>query len=674
MSWYFGLHLLYFMFFYRSITFIHYIYQLVPKEFNIKVLVGMTGFGFFFILYTIFMPVSEFHLALYGYISLAFLAIFYIIYILFRSIKYQIGAVYTLLGVAALLATGINDTLYDFNIIHTFYMSGFGLFIFLFTLSIMLAMYNAKAERDILIYSLMLKTLDKLRDELLKVPFYDIGKALKVVNNILRFQRGVWIEHEEKFVVKHEVKLNKLKDISKDLDDVDDNFLSKEAIRKAYKSKKIYFFPATRHQRRLLERKAHRLDDAVSKYLIAKNIKSIVVSPLIYRKDVQALVYFENAFKYTSPIQVKLLTSSSSQLLSIYHNAKNFAQLRELNLQLELLVEERTRQLKDKEEELYNKEIQLKEKIEKLRAYNDELNAINLELEQNKTAIEEKNFELEKLHNEILKQKMLAEQQNKKYRKGLSFAKEILSYILQEDSDLPFSDYFIFYQPKLDVGGDFYLMKKIGNKTIIVVADCTGHGIPGAFMSILGSMHINDIIRRHFILEKGDNVSAAKILNELRKFVIKSLGVEEKEKGRFSTDTVKDGMDMGLVIINNDTMELNFAGAYIPLWIIRDKTLIELKANRFPIGVYIKMKKDNNFTDTTFQLQKDDRLYMFSDGYADQFNSLGEKFYKKNFRKLLLEISEYPASLQKEILHTTFNEWKGQSQQTDDVLIIGIII
>ena len=672
MSWYFGLHLLYFMFFYRAITFIHYIYQLVPREFNIKVLIGLTGIGFFFILYTIFMPVSMFKFALFGYMAISFLSIFYIIYILFRSIKYQIGAVYTLLGVGALLLTGINDTLYDFNILHTFYMSGFGLFIFLFTLSIMLAMYNAKAERDILVYSLMLKTLDKLRDELLRVPFYDIAKALKVVNNLLKFHRGLWIERDNKFIIKHEVKLNKIKDINKELEEVDDNYLSKDALIKAYNNKRIYFYPATHHQRKQILRKAHRLEDPVSQYLIARNIRSLIVTPLVYHKDVKALVYFENAYKFASPIQVKLLTSSASQLLSIYHNAKNFARLRELNMQLENLVSERTQQLKDKEEELHNKEIQLKEKIEKLRAYNDELNAINLELEQNKTAIEEKNFELEKLHNEILKQKMLAEQQNKKYRSGLSFAKEIQSYILQVDNDLPFSDYFIFYQPKLDVGGDFYLLKKIGDKTIVVVADCTGHGIPGAFMSILGSMHINDILRRHFITEKKKNVTAAMILNELRSLVIKSLGAEENNKA--SMDTVKDGMDMGLVIIDNDTLELNYAGAYIPLWIIRDSELIELKPNRFPIGVYIKLNKKSDFTDSTFQLKPDDRLYMFSDGFADQFNSLGEKFYKKNFRKLLMEIAEYPASLQKEILHTTFNEWKGQSPQTDDVLVVGIII
>ncbi len=671
MSWYFGLHLLWFIYFYRTITFVHYMYQLVPREFNIKVLVGFTGLGTIFMLYTVFMPVSQFKIALLGYIAIAFMSIFYIIYILFRAIKYQIGAVYTLLGVAALLASGINDTLYDFNIVHTFYMAGFGLFIFLFTLSIMLAMYNAKAEKDILIYSLMLRTLDKLRDELLKVPFYDIGKALKVVNNLLKFQRGIWIDNDNGLIAKHEIKLNKLKDINKPFDQLDDNYLSKDAVNISLKTKKIYFYPGTRHDRRLIQRKSHKLDNPVSQYLIAKNIKSLVVNPLVYQKDVKALVYFENAYRFTSPIQIKLLTSSSAQLISIYHNAKNFARLRDANIHLEQLVAERSQQLKDKEKELHSKEIQLKEKLEKLRAYNDELNAINLELEQNKTAIEEKNFELEKLHNEILKQKMLAEQQNKKYKSGLSFAKEIQSYILQIDSDLPFSDYFIFYQPKLDVGGDFYLIKKIEDKTIIVVADCTGHGIPGAFMSILGSMHINDILRRHFITEKTD-ITAAQILEELREAVIRSLGSDEH--GKVSIETVKDGMDMGLAIINNKTLELNFSGAYIPLWIIRENELIELKANRFPIGVYIKLRKNAKFTDTTFQLKKEDRLYMFSDGFADQFNSIGEKFYKKNFRKLLMEIAEYPSSLQKEILHTTFNEWKGQSQQTDDVLVLGIII
>ncbi len=672
LNWFFGLHLLWFLYFYRTITFIHYIYQLVPREFNIKVLIGLTAFGFFFSLYSIFMPVSTFKILLYAYITISFTSVFYIIYILFKSIKYQIGAVYTLIGVGALLITGINDTLYDFNIIHTFYMSGFGLFIFLFTLSIMLAMYNAKAEREILIYSFMLKKLDKLRDELLKVPFYDVGKALKVVNNLLKFHRGLWIERQQdKLIIRHEAKLHKLNDVSKGINDVDQNYLCTDAVLKAQEHRRIYFYPYTKRQRKQIQRKSQRLNDPLAQYLMTKRIKSLVAAPLTYRGDIKALVYFENAYKFISPTQIRLLLSSSSQLLSIYQNAKNFFRLRQVNAQLEELIKERTELLRKKEIELQNKKSQLREKINELSNYNDELNAINLELETNKTEIEKKNFELEKLHNEILKQKIIAEQQNKKYSEGLSFAKEIQSYILEVDKGITFQDYFIFYQPKLDVGGDFYQIKKIGNKTIIIVADCTGHGIPGAFMSILGAMHINDILRHHLIDDKNAKVSPAQILEDLRSYVIRSLGSEAKG---YSYNSIKDGMDMALAIIDDQTLELNFAGAYNPLWIVRNGELIELKANRFPIGAYIRAGREFKFDDHTFQLKKQDRLYMFSDGYADQFNSIGEKFYKKNFRKLLLEISEYPSELQKEILKTTFNEWKGQSQQTDDVLVVGIII
>ncbi len=670
LSWYFGLHLLFFMFFYRNLTFLHYLYQLLKKEFSFKALVVFTIIASVGYIFSIFAPVSSFQWLLYLYIFLALTSISYAAIILLKSVKYQIGALYTLLGITALLFTGINDILYDFNKVHTFYMSGFGLFVFLFTLSIMMAMHNARAERQIIIYSYILKKLDVLRNELLKIPFYDIGRALKVVASILKLSRGVWIDKEKDYFVRYEIKLNKLKEVSARLSEIEQNFLPAEIIKQTAEAEKTFIYPATKKEKRLIEKR--RISDKfpLSEYLIRRSIKSVMATPLKQSGKVVSLLYFEEYYKFINLIHKRIIEASASQLVSMKNNAENFEKLRQLNLKLETIVAERTKVLKEKEAELKRKEAELREKMEELQAYNEELNTINLELEHNKTIIEQKTFELEKLHNEILRQKNFAEHQNKIYNESLEFARNIQSFVLQEDEELPFRDYFVFYQPRGLVGGDFYWLRKIGKKVLLMVADCTGHSIPGAFMSMLGSTLLSDIIKEHVIFKKHPEITPSQILYLLREKLLKALGSDSA----YSYSSVHDGIDMALALYDPDTKMLEFAGAYMSLWVIRDGELIDLKGDRFPIGMYVKMTKMKSFTDKTITLKQGDRLYLFSDGYADQFNPLGEKFYKKNFRKLLLEIAGYPASLQKEILYTTFKEWKGQTAQTDDVLIVGIII
>jgi len=670
LSWYLGLHLLFFLFFYRTLTFLNYLYQLLKKEFSFKVLVFFTVIASVGCIYSIFAPVSSFQWLLYLYMFLAMISIFYVVFILMKSIKYQIGALYTLLGIGAVFFTGLNDILYDFNILHTFYMSGFGLFVFLFTLSIMMAMHNARAERQIIIYSYILKKLDVLRNELLKIPFYDIGRALKVVASVLKLSRGVWIDKEKDYFVRYEVKLNKLKEISTGLSQLGQEFLPADVIKQADETGRTFIYPVSKKEKRLVENR--RISDKfpLSAYMARRGVKSVMATSLKQRGEVVSLLYFEEYYKFINLIHKRILEASASQLVSMKNNAENFEKLRQLNLKLETIVAERTKVLKEKEAELKKKETELREKMEELQAYNEELNTINLELEHNKTVIEQKSFELEKLHNEILRQKNFAEHQNKIYRESLEFARNIQAFVLQEDTGLPFRDYFVFYQPRGLVGGDFYWLRNLGGKVLLVAADCTGHSIPGAFMSILGATLLDDIIREYFVLEKNPDITPSHILYLLRDKLLKALGSDSS----YSYSAVHDGMDMALALYNPDTKLLEFAGAYMPLWVIRDGELIELRGDRFPVGMYVKISKIKSFTDKTITLKQGDRLYMFSDGYADQFNPLGEKFYKKNFRKLLIEISGYPASLQKEILYTTFKEWKGQTDQTDDVLIVGIII
>ena len=211
-------------------------------------------------------------------------------------------------------------------------------------------------------------------------------------------------------------------------------------------------------------------------------------------------------------------------------------------------------------------------------------------------------------------------------------------------------------------------MKQIKNYTLIAVADCTGHGVPGAFMSMLGVAILNDITQRPDI-----NTSAA-ILNELRRQLKQSL----QQTGKAGEQ--QDGMDIAFCAINTDTLEMSFSGAHNPCWIFRsnantlkDETLPEyfdLPADKMPVGIFIN---ERDFTNQTFRLQKGDVVYLFTDGYNSQFGGDKDHKYKtKHMREFLQSISQKYMHEQHKLLETDFNTWKGTNEQTDDVLIIGV--
>ncbi len=222
-------------------------------------------------------------------------------------------------------------------------------------------------------------------------------------------------------------------------------------------------------------------------------------------------------------------------------------------------------------------------------------------------------------------------------------------------------NYFILYEPKDIVSGDFYWVNKKNNKIIVIAADCTGHGVPGAFMSMLGISFLNEIIN------KLKAPKANEILNLLRKTVKRSL----RQTGKYGE--ARDGIDMALCIIDFENLELEFAGANNPLILIREDELLEVKADKMPIGIHFREKE--SFTNNKLKIKKNDRIYLFSDGYYDQFGGKrGRKFLKKNFKKLLKSIYEKKMEEQKIILKETLNNWKKNYEQIDDILVLGIEI
>ncbi|MDX2413588.1 MAG: YfiR/HmsC family protein [Bacteroidales bacterium] len=280
--------------------------------------------------------------------------------------------------------------------------------------------------------------------------------------------------------------------------------------------------------------------------------------------------------------------------------------------------------------------------------------------------LEEKNRTITAQKSEIEKQRDLAETQRDQiaYQKkhitdSIMYAKRIQTALLP--SLELFSgeiDHFVLYKPLDIVSGDFYWVARKGNKQIVIAADCTGHGVPGAFMSMLGVTMLNEIVNGKGV-EKPDE-----ILNLLRDEIIKSL------KQSIDDDRVKDGMDMTVSLIDYDKGKLYFAGANNPLILIRDGEVEVFKGDKMPVAIHYRM---NPFALKEIDLKKGDCFYMFSDGYGDQFGGPRQKkFMIKHLKETLLEISPLPMIEQGKKLDEVFEKWRGANAQVDDVILIGI--
>ncbi len=276
--------------------------------------------------------------------------------------------------------------------------------------------------------------------------------------------------------------------------------------------------------------------------------------------------------------------------------------------------------------------------------------------------IQEKAEEIEVQRDEIMGQRDEILRQKEEITDSINYARRIQNAVLplKDHFKKSFSDHFILFKPRDIVSGDFYWIAEDENKLYFTAADCTGHGVPGAFMSMLGVSSLNEIFGN-----ENHHLTAARMLNLLREKIKFSLHQTGKEGEN------KDGMDMALCIYHKKKKLLEYAGAYNPLYLIRDGKLQEYKADRMPIGIYHIEKE--SFTNHEINIKKGDAIYIFSDGYADQFGGPGQtKFKSGNLKKLLLEINEKPMEEQHQILDTRFMKWKGNLDQIDDVILIGI--
>lgn len=266
--------------------------------------------------------------------------------------------------------------------------------------------------------------------------------------------------------------------------------------------------------------------------------------------------------------------------------------------------------------------------------------------------------------NEVEEKNKLVESQHKDITDSIRYAERIQKAILPPDSQwrkrLPQS--FVFYSPKDILSGDFYWVEETEEHIFVAAADCTGHGVPGALISIVNYNLLNKAVLEKHIYDP------AKILDAVNDWLTESLHQS------FASSIVKDGMDVSLISLNKKTNEVLFSGAFNSIYTIQNKLLFEHKGNKFPVGAFIHEEK-RNFTTTSIQLQKGDSIYLFTDGYADQFGGPKEKKFKyAQLKETFLEINTLSPKEQHSVIQNKFIDWKGNLEQVDDVLVIGIVI
>lgn len=256
---------------------------------------------------------------------------------------------------------------------------------------------------------------------------------------------------------------------------------------------------------------------------------------------------------------------------------------------------------------------------------------------------------------------------------SINYASRIQAALLPPKSYISklIPEYYLFYRPKNIISGDFYWVTYKNNKIVVVVADCTGHGVPGGFMSMLGMAYLTEVVNQ------SETLISADILESLRKRLISTL----HQTGEIGS--ASDGMDMALCMIDIAEMKIEFSGAYSSLCLVRNAgndelycqnpLFIELRGDRMPVGIYHKM--DQRFNVKTIPVKKGDMIYLFTDGFQDQIGGKKqEKFKRDRFRELLQYVADKPLDEQKNLLEVTFDGYKGDCRQTDDVLVFGFRI
>jgi serine phosphatase RsbU (regulator of sigma subunit)/Tfp pilus assembly protein PilF len=400
-------------------------------------------------------------------------------------------------------------------------------------------------------------------------------------------------------------------------------------------------------------REAGRMRSAVESYDRARRIAEEIGAKNELKQAFEGLAASYSLLKdYASAFKFQALLTDIKDTLYVAANEKKI-QFRQLNYELEK---------KETQISLLTKDKELQDVVIKKQKFTQRTFIIGFIIAILIAVQTYRNYRRKVRVNELLaRQKEEIEIQNKNMTVSINYAERIQSAMFPSGCILSPSlfEYFILFKPLDIVSGDFYWFRNTNNSVFIAAADCTGHGVPGAFMSVLGISYLNELVNSTVALQ------ASEVLSRLREHVIKTLHQKNDPK------STRDGMEMSLIKLDQEKNILQFSGARRPLYLIRDSNLSELAGDKIPLGIHFDA--NDTFNDKEIEIRKNDIVYLFSDGFADQIGGPEKKTLKaKRFKDILLNNCHLPMAEQKELLEKSLEDWKAGNSQTDDILVIGI--
>ncbi|MEA2042010.1 MAG: 7TM diverse intracellular signaling domain-containing protein [Bacteroidota bacterium] len=525
--------------------------------------------------------------------------LYVLVMLIVALMKNRKGTIFPLLGTLIILVAATNDILHEQMVINSFYALPIGVMGFIFFQTFVLNLnFSRTAKESEQINSLTTK-LDAVKDKFLKKNTFGFDYPLEILAETLKADRGIFYSQKNSVI---------------DATNYYPLETDKEQIAKD--SERIVF------------EALHAEQYAVKPPFVNKNRRAQLAFPFKEKGEIKHILYLEKAKAFTDE-ELMIPEMLATQILGLSQNFKLFNQLKNLNSRLEELVDDRTSEIREKQQ--------------------------NLETQRNE--IDQQNTYLNDIYEKI---QIL----NEEITDDILYAKKIQNAVFptQKFVKVLFPEHFIYFKPKEIIGGDFYWAEKIEDNYIFCAADCTGHGVPGALVSIIGINLLNRSVHEQNIVNPG------KILDNIQKDIRKVLG---QRKGSDS----KDGMDLSLINYNPKTRQLIFSGARNSIYIIRQRELTELKADKMSIGgmIHARIKGNRNFSNQEFITRPGDTLYMMSDGFADQIGGkCKRKFMRKRLRELLLELADSPITMQDAILDNVHNSWREDTAQMDDIIVVGI--
>lgn len=564
-----------------------------------------------------FTDISFYSFTLFVFISLFLISLSYILYAQIKSIRSKKeGAIIPFSGTIILSITAVNDIFYVFDIIDSIYLIPFGLFIFIFTQSYILSFSFSNLYKKAEELNRLTKDLDEMKNKLLNDKSLDLNKTLKTL--------CAYNEADKAYIFTVKETVPDLKAYyPEDTELLIEKYLS-EIVKESILNKSSIII----QNLGLSSFKQHFKSDH-------NNVKSILAVPLIVSDKLRAVICFESEKKSKFNSRHRdFYQNMSDQILGISDNIKMFNELEGLKKNLKNIIYKRTTDRRNQQSLLIEQK--------------DEILAINNELKETLKELSSKNKVItDNIHIAELTQKALLPEE-----------KTLLSL---------FPNLYILYKPKDILSGDFFWGRQIQNESGSVISvfsliDCTGHGVPGAMMSLISNNLLNSAVLTNNLYHPGD------ILNHIQKEFYTNMYKNDEEAA------IKDGMDIAVISYDKQKNELMFAGAKQNMFIFRNKEYAEIKGDRKSVGIGRYNKQDNEgFTEHTIKLKDGDTIYLYTDGYVDQFGGQNnQRFMKKNFTELLKRVNELSFNIQRSHLLKNLNQWQGRTPQNDDISVVGI--